>query len=69
MEVNTDTLMSLQLPQFYIDDHDILSSPFLMIWIGSTSIFSMLIEPILLSSLEKQKIKLRFEFCKASGTS
>ena len=59
MEVNTDTLISLQLPQFYIDDHDILYS------------LSMLIEPMLLSSLEKQNIKLRFdfEFCKASGTS
>ena len=45
-------------------------SSFLMIWIGYSYIFSMLIEPILLSSLEKQNNKLRFdvEFRKASCT-
>lgn len=71
MEVNTDTLITLQLPLFYIDDYDMTISPCLMIWIGPSYIFSMLIEPILLSSLEKQNIKLRFdvEFRKASCTS
>ena len=41
-----------------------------MIWIGSSYIISMFIEPILLSSLEKQNNKLRFdvEFRKASCT-
>ena len=71
MEVNTDTLITLQLTLFYIDDHDMtISSPCLMIWIGSSSIYSMLIKPILLSSLEKQNIKLRFDvdICKASRT-
>lgn len=69
MEVNTDTLITLQLTLFYIDDHDMtISSPCLMIWIGSSSIYSMLIKPILLSILENIKLRFDVDICKASRT-
>lgn len=68
MEVNTDTLISVQLPLFYIDDYDMTISPYLMIWIGSSSIFSMLIKPILLSNLENIKLRFDVDICKASST-